>query len=66
MTVGRCWGLADGVDGELDGRAEDFVPPENGVKEPSAAFETACAAERVGERGIGGEVVVDGRFLLFG
>lgn len=36
------------------------------MDEPSTALETACAAEGMGEGGIGSEVFVDGIFLLFG
>lgn len=36
------------------------------MDEPSATFETACAAKWVCEGGICGEVCVDGVFLVFG
>lgn len=52
------------MDCEVDFGREDLVPAVDGMDEVSTAFEAAGAAEGVGERGVGGEVGVNGGCLL--
>ena len=44
------------LDLQLDMRAHDLVPAVDAPDQPAAAFEAACAAERVREGGRGREV----------
>ena len=54
------------LDLRINPRTHDLVPSKDCLDEQATAFKAAGAAEGVDEFGVGGEVGVDGVFLLFG
>jgi hypothetical protein len=56
--------LTSGFDVQLDLWAHDLVPAQDGLVDLAAALEGDNAAEGMGEGEVGGQVSLDGLFLL--